>query len=124
MKQTITALLLALALVLSLSGCTSRKDNGSDNDTSQNGITDNGNTNNGTMNGGANSGDNNAVNPGNSSRGYDYYGNYAQPGSNGATSSDDVDDFMAGRSYKDMLRNGRVRDTDGILTDGENSVSR
>ena len=129
MKQTITALLLALALMLGLSGCTSKKNSGNNGDTpsnstTQNGTTNNGNTNNGTMNGGTNSGDGNTTQPGNNSRLYNGYGSYAQPGSNGSTSSDSFDDFMAGRSYDEMLRNGRVHDTDGILTDGENSVSR
>ena len=31
---------------------------------------------------------------------------------------------MRGRSYEEMLRNGRVGDTDGILTDGENYTSQ
>ena len=124
MKRTMTALLLALALVLSLSGCTSKKDTGS-NGTANNGTAnnDNGNTNNGTVNGGTNSGENSTAQPGNNNRLYNGYDSYAQPGSNGSTSSDFADDFMAGRSYEDMLRNGRVHDRDGILTDGENSVS-
>ena len=36
---------------------------------------------------------------------------------------DSVDDLLRGRSYEEMLRNGRVHDTDGFLTDGENSVT-
>ena len=133
MKQTITALLLALALVLGLSGCTARKDNQSDKDnsgTTQNGTMNNGaqngtngNTNNGTMNGGTNSGDANNGTANNNARSRSY-NSYAQPGVNGPTSSDSVDDLLRGRSYEEMLRNGRVHDTDGILTDGENSVSQ
>ena len=130
MKQTITALLLALALVLGLSGCTARKDNQSDKDssgTTQNGTmnngANNGNTNNGTQNGGTNSGDANNGTANNNTRSRSY-NSYAQPGVNGPTSSDSVDDLLRGRSYEEMLRNGRVHDTDGILTDGENSVSQ
>ena len=131
MKQTITALLLALALVLGLSGCTARKDNQSDKDnngTTQNG-TNNGNTNNGTQNGGTNSGDagNGTMNNGtanNNNAASRSYNSYAQPGVNGPTSSDSVNDLLRGRSYEEMLRNGRVHDTDGFLTDGENSVSQ
>ena len=131
MKQTITALLLALALVLGLSGCTARKDNQSDkgnNGTTQNGTMNNG-TNNGTMNGGTNSGDagNGTMNNGtanNNNAASRSYNSYAQPGVNGPTSSDSVNDLLRGRSYEEMLRNGRVHDTDGFLTDGENSVSQ
>lgn len=147
MKKNITALFLALTLVLGLTGCTAKKDNGSanndNNGTAQNGMTDNGtnngstnnggtnngNTNNGTMNGGTNSSDgtqNNGstTNPANGSRSYNGYDSYALPGSNGPTSSDSYNDLMRGRSYEEMLRNGRVGDTDGILTDGENYTSQ
>ena len=126
MKQTITALLLALALVLGLSGCTAKKDSGTDknnNDTTQNG-TNNGNTNNGTLNGGTNNGEGNNGTTDNNSVGSRSYDSYAQPGVNGPTSSDSVNDLMRGRSYEEMLRNGRVNDTDGFLNDGENSVSQ
>ena len=34
-----------------------------------------------------------------------------------------TEDQNVGVSYEQMLRNGRVHDTDGILTDGENSHS-
>jgi len=135
MKQTITALLLALALVLGLSGCTAKKNNGTDknnNDTTQNGTmhndaqngTNNGNTNNGTLNGGTNSGEGNNGTTDNNVAGSRSYDSYAQPGVNGPTSSDSVNDLMRGRSYEEMLRNGRVNDTDGFLNDGENSVSQ
>jgi hypothetical protein len=156
MKQTITALLLALTLVLGLTGCTTKKNNGSNsstvpgNNTTQNG-TNNGNTNNGTQNGGTNIPNNNTqnntdnqngtanngtynnddaynngsnTNPANGSRSYNGYDSYALPGSNGGTTSDSYNDLMRGRSYEEMLRNGRIRDTDGILTDGENYTSQ
>lgn len=134
MKRTITALLLALALVLGLSGCTAKKNDQNDKNhsgTTQNSTMNNGansNTGNGTVNGGTNSGDSNngTANNGtadNNARSRSY-NSYAQPGVNGPTSSDSVNELMHGRSYEEMLRNGRVHDTDGILTDGENSVSQ
>ena len=123
MKRILTALLLVLTLTLALSGCT-RKDTGSsgNHSNSQNGTANNG----GTMNDGATDNSGTSDLPSGASRyGSDYgYDAYAQPGSNGSTSSDSTDDFITGRSYDEMLLNGRVRDTDGILTDGENSVSR
>ena len=116
MRQTLTALLLALTLALSLTGCT-RKDN------SNTDLPNNGTANNGTMNGGTNSGDGTTGNGTDSSARNRYgSGSYAQPGSNGATSSDSYD-ILPGRSYEQMLRDGRVQDTDGFLTDGENSVT-
>ena len=126
MRQTLTALLLALTLALSLTGCT-RKDNSNtdlpNNGTANNGTANNGTTNNGTVNGGTNSGDgtiDNGTDPSARNRYGD--GSYARPGSNGATSSDSYD-TLPGRSYEQMLRDGRVHDSDGFLTDGENSVT-
>ena len=127
MRQTLTALLLALTLVLCLTGCT-RKDNSSsgtaDNGTTNNGTTNGtneGTTNTGTMNGGTNSGDGSTGN-GTDSSARSHYDTYARPGSNGATGSDSYD-MLPGRSYEQMLRDGRVHDSDGFLTDGENSVT-
>ena len=127
MKRTITALLLALVLLLGLSGCTSKKDNGSSNDTPGNNTTQNGgntdnynpdsgmsndgNTNNGTQNGGTNSDGNNSNN-----------GTTNNPAARNYGTSEN-DSFMGSRSYEQMLRDGRIHDTDGDLTDGENSVS-
>ena len=45
------------------------------------------------------------------------------PGGYPLTPSDDLTDGAAdspGTAYKDMVENGRIRDTDGILSDGEN----
>ena len=45
------------------------------------------------------------------------------PGGYPLTPSDDLTDGAAdspGTSYKGMVENGRIRDTDGILSDGEN----
>ena len=124
MKRTLTALLLVLTLTLALSGCT-RKDNGSNGNhsgTTSNGTMDNG----GTMPDGTTDNSGTSDLPSGASRyGYGYgYDAYAQPGSNSSTSSDSMDNLIPGRSYDEMLRNGRVRDTDGILTDGENDANR
>ena len=133
MKKTITALVLALALLLGLSGCTSKKDQGSNNDTLGNSTTQNGTTNNGTQNGGTNSDGNTANNgttnndtnntPSAGSR-YGTNRSYGQPGSNDATDSESSDDLLGGRSYEQMLRDARVHDSDGNLNNGENSTSK
>ena len=104
MKQTLMALLLALTMLLGLTGCTSKKDNGTKDDTLGNNTLQNDGSmnNNGTANGGTNSDTNNT---------------------NNGTARSGNDGFMGSRSYDQMLRDGRVRDTDGDLTDGENSVS-
>ena len=117
MKQTLMALLLALTMLLGLTGCTNKKDNGTkddtlgnntlQNDSGMNNGANNGNTNNGTANGGTNSDTNNSTNG----------------STNNATARSGNDGFMGSRSYDQMLRDGRVHDTDGDLTDGENSVS-
>ena len=117
MKQTLTALLLALTMLLGLTGCTGKEDNGTkddipgdntlQNDSGMNNGANNGNTNNGTANGGTNSDTNNSTNG----------------STNNGTARSGNDGFMGSRSYDQMLRDGRVHDTDGDLTDGENSVS-
>lgn len=114
MKQTLTALLLALTMLLGLTGCTSKKDNGTKDDTLGNNtlqndgsMNNNGNTNNGTANGGTNGGTDSDTNN----------------STNNGTARSGNDGFMGSRSYDQMLRDGRVHDTDGDLTDGENSVS-
>ena len=129
MKQTLTALLLALTMLFSLSGCT-RKDtpndsmNSSGNSGTANSDTANdGNINNGTMNGGTNSDSNHSTtNPAARDR-YGTYNSHGTPGSNSATDSESSNNLMDGRSYEQMLRDGRVHDSDGFLTDGENSVT-
>ena len=115
MKRTIFALALAMMLIVGLSGCTANKNKTADrSDATQNSGTQNGDTfNNGSTN-----------NPANGNRSYDNYGSYAAPGYNGSTSSDSYDDLMNGQSYEEMLRNGRVHDTDGFLNDGENHHSQ
>ena len=121
MRQTITALLLALVLALGLSGCTSKKDSGMNSGTTNNGSSYNdGNTSNGTMNGGTNSDTN--YNNGSNHNGTNY--DNGTDDSSGNSLMDETEDLLRGRSYEEMLRNGRVNDTDGDLTDGENSTSR
>ena len=106
MRRTVFALLLAFVLMFSLSGCTRDKNNSATGTPGSNSTTNNGTTNNGTNNGGTNSGnsttDNNTANSGKS-----------RSGSNGMTNN--ADDLFRGRSYDEMLRNGRVTDGDGNL---------
>ncbi len=48
------------------------------------------------------------------------------PGGQPLTPSDDITDGVTDlpvTPYEDMVENGRVRDTDGILSDGENAGS-
>ena len=50
----------------------------------------------------------------------------ANPPENSATNGSTPDDTIGqdvGVSYEQMLRNGRVHDTDGLLRDGENAVT-
>ena len=130
MKQTLTALLLALTMLFSLTGCTRKDDpndsmnNGGNSGTTNNGTVNNGvgnngtvndgNTNNGTMNGGTNTGDN-------SSAANNDTGSNNSTGSRSRSSGSD--DLFGGRSYDQMLRDGQVHDSDGFLADGENSRS-
>ena len=117
MRQTLTALLLALTLALCLTGCT-RKDNGStdlpNSGTANNGTANNGTvngsnegtTNNGTVNGGTNNGDGSPGNGTDSSARSRFGTDYGS------------DSMLGGRSYEQMLRDGRVHDSDVFLTDG------
>lgn len=137
MRQVTLALLLALTLMLGLSGCTDRNGSGNDNDILGNDTTQNdSNVDQGTTNGTTNNGTTNSTTPSNGSRsGTDnqygtngQYGTNSQYGTNGqyGTNSQygtDDNSLFQGRSYEDMLRDGYVHDTDGYLDDGENSVS-
>ena len=118
MKRTVIALLMALTLVLGLGGCTRDKNSGSDvpgDNPTGNSSTNNGTTNNGTNNGGTNSG--NSSTDGNYGQGNDSTGS-----TNGKSRSSD--ELFRGRSYEEMLRNGRVTDTDGNLLNRENNYSK
>ena len=121
MRQAIIALLLALTLTLGLSGCTDKTQSGNNGSTTQNGTSDNGGSNYGTN-------DNNGTNYNNgTNNGSNYNGGTNNGSDNGSIGSDlkrETEDLLRGRSYDEMLRNGRVNDTDGFLTDGENHVSR
>ena len=110
MRQALITLLLALTLVLGLSGCTDNKDTKTNSKTRN--YTD--------YNYGTN--DNNGTNYNNgTSKNYNYDTNNNSVGSE---LKRETEDLLRGRSYDEMLRNGRINDTDGILTDGENPISR
>ena len=112
MRQAIITLLLALALVLGLSGCTDNKDTSTNSKArSYNDYNYGTNDRNGTNY-------NNGTNK-NNNYNYDTNNNSA-----GSELKRETEDLLRGRSYDEMLRNGRINDTDGILTDGENSISR
>ena len=130
----------AIALVLSLAAC-GNKDN-KNNGTNGNGTTNNETNGGGTNNNSAGSGSmNNGTGTGNNSTGNNAAGNdntgsgIGRSIGNGVRNAVDdmgraVDDLMDGgrdsraanmSSFQRMLENARVHDTDGILTDGENS---
>lgn len=146
MKRSLTLLLASLLLVFSLTACGG---NDKQQDTNQNGgaVTDSGNA---SGNGGAANDrtDNNGTGSNGNGNGAGT-GSLAQDAGNAVTDGiddvkdgiDDVGDALTGNSgqngtasktrnttggvsYGQMLRNGRVHDRDGDLTDGENSVTR
>ena len=94
----LAALLLAATLLLAACGDRDNKDNSQTHNGTNSGVTDNSGTNgSGTGNSGANSGTGNGT-----------------AGDNAKSRSD-------ANSFQRMLDNARVHDTDGDLTDGENS---
>ena len=117
MKHATLALVLAATLAFGLVGC-GRKDTGSDdmsgnnrpNSSMNNGSTNdngsNGTTNNGTANGGTNSDTNNATN---------------NPTTDNGT---DGEGMLQGRSFQEMLDNGRITDDDGNLLNDRPSTHR
>ncbi|MBR5217214.1 MAG: hypothetical protein IKV68_02520 [Oscillospiraceae bacterium] len=122
MKHATLALVLAFTLVIGLVGC-GRKDTNSDDMLGNNkpnssmnngGTTDNGTgnngsngiTNNGTANGGTNSDTNNATN---------------NPTTNNGT---DGEGMLQGRSFQEMLDDGRITDDDGNLHNERYSTQR
>ena len=140
MKSKFLPLLLTLGLLCAVTGC-GRDNTAPDNNGTGNGVvndntvqgedpilggnTDNG-VNNGTTNGnGTNNGtvtDNGTVNGGLNNDGTGPNGTTANGTANngaGATGRS----VIRPASYDQMLRNARVHDTDGILTDGENAVT-
>lgn len=142
MKSKFLPLLLALGLLCAVTGC-GRDNTVPDNNGTGNGVmNDNtvqgedpilgGNADNGTANGnGTNNGtvaDNGTVNENDTVNGGL---NNDGTGPNGTTANGTANNGAGatGRSvirpasYDQMLRNARVHDTDGILTDGENAVT-
>ena len=117
MKHTTLALVLAFTLAFGLVGCgrkdTNRDDmlgNNTPNTSMNNGtVTDNGNnsmTNNGTANGGTNSDTNHATN---------------NPTTDNGT---DGEGMLQGRSFQEMLDDGRITDDDGNLLNDRPSTHR
>nr|WP_326185074.1 hypothetical protein [uncultured Oscillibacter sp.] len=130
MKRSLTLLLASLLLAFSLAAC------GGDNkqDTNQNGsaVTSSDNANgNGTDNATDDRTDSNGTNGGSLAEdagnavtdGIDDVGD-ALTGDNAQNGTANKTRSTGGATYGQMLRNGRVHDRDGDLTDGENSVTR
>lgn len=112
MKRTTLALLLALTFMVSLVGCGRRNpadnsgmtgNNNPNNGSAYNGGAYDGNTNNGTMNGGTNSDTNNGTMNGNTNNG---------------------EGMLQGRSFQEMLEDGRITDDDGDLRNDRDSANR
>ncbi len=114
MKHATLALLLALTLAVGLSGCGRRDSNGGSDDILGNNSTENG----GSVDNGTNSGMNGNTNNGTANGGTNSDTN------NGTNSNTDGEGLLQGRSYQEMLEDGRVHDSDGYLRDEENSVGR
>lgn len=126
MKNQWTLGLVALALVCALTGCGSRKEPANNNNTTNNGSAsvttpDNGNGNHSVMddveNGIADTGE--AI-----GNGMDNVGDALTGGNHNNNTSAQNDAAKSGVTYDEMLNNGNVHDTDGVLTDGENAASK
>ena len=111
MKEKVAALSLALLLAMGLSACDGDKkkitnDNdilGDEHPNTQQSTTNNGTTNNGTTNNGT-------TNNGTTNNGTNHYN----------TTNPAVAPHQTA-TWRQMLQNGRVHDTDGFLLDGENT---
>lgn len=135
MKKQFTLALVALAALCALTGCGNRKETADNNGanssvTAPNGSTSNPNGSHSVMddveNGIADTG--NAIQDGMNNVGDaltgDNYGNGTT--SNGTTQNGSTSNGAdtSGVPYDEMLDNGAVHDSDGVLTDGENARSR
>lgn len=128
MKRSFMILLASMLLVFSLTAC-GRNDNNAQ--TSDDPPTTNQETN---ANGQNNGTQNDAIMGGSSQNGATN-GQNGESGSQSSTANGQENSTMnetapngttdqgAGVSYEQMLRNGRIHDTDGLLNDGENAVS-
>ena len=135
MKRSFMILLASMLLVFSLTACGRNDSNNAQ--TSDDPPTTNQEANtNGQSNGGqSNSGtQDDAIMGGDSQNGEPGGQNGSTGSENGSTGNQEdsmmnesttgsAEDQNVGVSYEKMLRNGRVHDTDGLLNDGENSVS-
>ena len=148
MKEKVIALAMAALLALALTGCgedknnTNRPNNGND-------ITNNGTANNGTMDNNGTVNNDDVVGGDNTARSRSGYGSYYDNGNDQAFTNNrgstfgrtgqeiqndatqwpgTVYDTMSGRqsasgtaTWRQMLENGFVHDSDGFLLDGENA---
>lgn len=123
MKKQFTLALVALAALCALTGCGNRGNN-ANNTTPNNGsasvTTPDGSTSGNGLVGDVENGLNDAGNA--IGNGLNDVGD-AITGNNGATSGTNNGTVSSGVPYDQMLDNGRVHDSDGFLTDGENSRS-
>ena len=134
-KWSMIGVLAALVLALfAVAGCSSdnagNNDNGGDNANPATENNDNGNGNNGDNNNGNNNADNNNSNKDNGTGDHKNDQNTTDRGDSALTGGDTtVEDAVTkpnshpGVSYGQMLRNARVHDSDGLLTDHENAAS-
>lgn len=139
MKRSLTLLLASLLLVFTLTACgrnDSQNNGGQNNGTTagDNAVTGNPNGSNGNDTMAPGNGTNNGVNGSGGTIGQDIGGAIqngvddmedALTGDNGTTNgtTDQNRSRTGGVTYEEMLRNARVHDTDGVLTDRENAVS-
>lgn len=107
--QKILALLLTIAALVSLSACGSKTDKNARQYTPS--VYD-------SMGGGNGTGANGSPNPENNPAGRTLKPSEL-PREGNREAGDSIGDDMV-TPYEDMVENGRIRDTDGILSDGEN----
>lgn len=124
MRRSLALLFTSLLLVFALTACGGDKRNdgvndGVNNATGNNGVTDNGVLDNGTAGNNATNGLNNGTGQGTLDSGV--------PGDpvlgDGVADGANPQSAVRGATYGQMLRNGRVHDTDGFLNDYENAVT-
>lgn len=124
MNKMFALLLATLMATFALTGCGNDKDNGTASRAMDNGVTDNGAIDDGVMDNGMTGTDLAPVTPDPS----DSLMNEGALNADGTVNNRTVNNGTAntavrGATYEQMLRNGTVHDTDGILTDHENAMT-